>query len=114
MKRTIIFAAAIFTMALLTSSVNAQTADPGTGQQPGTKVNWVDANGDGICDNVGTSAQGVNRSGKGYGKKDGTGIQARPQDGTGYGAKAKNSTGNLGSCDGTSAGSQSRGRMGKK
>ena len=85
MKRTIFFAAALFTIFLLSSSSFAQTTDT-----PVTPhgINWVDANGDGICDNFGTANQGANRMGKGYGKKDGTGNPLRPQDGTGYGAKA--------------------------
>lgn len=103
MKRTaLFFAVAIFTMVLFNSSTNAQTAGNGNG----VKVNWVDANGDGICDNVGTSLQGVNRTGKGYGKKDGTGVRVQPQDGTGFGAKSGNLTG-TGAGDGTG----SKGKM---
>ncbi len=95
MKRTaLIFAVALFTIVLFNSNTNAQTTPTGV------KVNWVDANGDGICDNVGTSLQGVNRTGKGYGKKDGTGTQVRPQDGTGLGNKGGNQTA-TGTHDGT-------------
>ena len=47
MKRTaLIFAVALFTIVLFNSNTNAQTTGAGV------KVNWVDANGDGICDNV--------------------------------------------------------------
>ncbi|MCX7876051.1 MAG: hypothetical protein N2321_07790 [Melioribacteraceae bacterium] len=83
MKRTAIFFAILLGLFLVAESSNAQTVG---NQNKGAKTNWVDANGDGICDNVGTSAQG---SGKGYGKKDGSGTPAQPKDGTGFGAKNK-------------------------
>jgi len=100
MKRSAFFAIALFfSFLLFASSTNAQTTGNGNGN--GAKINWVDANGDGICDNFGTSLQGSN-SGKGYGKKDGTGTGTRPQDGTGYGKKGGNGTGlGTGVCDGT-------------
>ncbi len=98
MKRAAFLFAVIFSIALFTSSSYAQSTD---GTVPtGKGASWVDANGDGICDNFGTSNQGSLRTGKGYGKKDGTGNPARPQDGTGFGAKAGNATG-TGACDGT-------------
>lgn len=98
MKRTAFFAIAIFfSFFLFANSSNAQTKGNGNGNQQ--KINWVDTNGDGICDNYGTSLQGSN-SGKGYGKKDGTGTGLRPQDGTGYGKKGGLATG-TGTCDGT-------------
>jgi hypothetical protein len=50
------------------------------------RANWVDANGDGICDNFGTVKQG-NGNGHGYGLRDGSGAGVKPQDGTGYGRK---------------------------
>lgn len=78
------------------------------------RVNWVDKNGDGICDNYGTSAQGANRVGKGFGKKDGTGNPLKPQDGTGYGAQKGGKMGKANAyCNGT--GSQGkRGGKGKR
>ncbi len=102
MKRIIIIAAALFSLVLLSSTTNAQTIGKGQGKGlgKGLKTNWVDANGDGICDNVGTAKQGMNGAGKGYGKKDGTGNPLRPQDGTGYGKKAGAGSG-TGVCDGT-------------
>lgn len=96
MKRTALFIVTIFALFLIASTSNAQSV--GAPQQ-GSRINWVDADGDGICDNVGTANQGANRTGKGYGKKDGTGDPSRPQDGTGYGKKAGNAAG--GACDGT-------------
>lgn len=86
MKRTALFFAVLLTVFFVASASQAQTVGSGNGK--GAKTNWVDANGDGICDNVGTPAQGSNAAGKGYGKKDGTGNPAQPKDGTGYGAKA--------------------------
>ena len=100
MKRLALLTSVLFLAVLFTSNSFAQTTPAGPGKGPGTKVNWVDADGDGICDNVGTSNQGVNRSGKGYGKKDGTGNPVRPQDGTGFGKKGGNATG-TGIHDGT-------------
>ena len=69
-------------------------------------VNWVDADGDGICDNYGTVNQGSG-SGHGYGLKDGSGAGTRPQDGTGFGRinnAGANGTGTgtgIADCDGT-------------
>ncbi len=98
MKRTAFLFAVIFSIVLFTSSSYAQSTD---GTIPtGKGASWVDANGDGICDNFGTSNQGSLRTGKGYGKKDGTGKPVRPQDGTGFGAKANNVNA-TGTCDGT-------------
>ena len=109
MKRTaLFFAVALFTIVFFNSNTNAQTAGNGNG----TKANWVDANGDGICDNVGTSLQGVNRTGKGYGKKDGSGLRVQPQDGTGFGSKGGNATVS-GSHDGTGPKGASVGRRGR-
>lgn len=99
MKRTALLTlAVVLSVLFFASSAQAQTT--GNGQGKGVKTNWVDANGDGICDNVGTSAQGKMNSGKGFGKKDGTGNPLRPQDGTGFGAKNGNLTG-TGVCDGS-------------
>lgn len=85
--------------------VNAQTMQGVNNQGP----NWVDADGDGICDNVGTAKQGQgNGIGKGFGLKDGSGSGVRPQDGTGYG-KAAGAGNGTGDCDGTGTkGSQQR------
>ena len=102
MKRTTLVLAAVLSLVLLSTSSFAQATN-GTGSQgQGTQINWVDANGDGICDNFGTANQGSLGKGKGYGKKDGTGNPVRPQDGTGYGRKGGNAAANAtGTCDGT-------------
>ena len=68
--------------------VKAQTLQGTSTQGP----NWIDADGDGICDNVGTSARNQMKDVNGKGQKgnkkgglgDGTGL--RPQDGTGFGS----------------------------
>lgn len=71
------------------------------------RINWVDIDGDGICDNFGTENQG---SGEGYGRLNnnskgkgirgglGDGSGLRPQDGTGFGRGNGSRTG---TCDGT-------------
>ena len=124
--------AALSIVLLFTITMSAQT-QTGNGLAKGVKVqtattsaiqtglNWVDENGDGICDNYGTenqgSKQGLGRKGKGQGLNNGTGTRGgfgdgtgvRPQDGTGFGRKGGNATG-TGTCDGTGPkGSGSRG-----
>lgn len=112
MKKLVIFAAAILALTFLSSNSFAQSQ--GNGNHGAVKTNWVDSNGDGICDNVGTSLQGSSKSGKGYGKKDGSGNPVRPMDGTGFGKKAGNLTG-TGVCDGTGPkGTTARGYRGGK
>ena len=76
-------------------------------------ANWVDADGDGVCDNFGTVNQGQG-NGKGYGLKDGSGAGVRPQDGTGFG-KLNGGGNGTGICDGTGSSSKgSQKRSGKK
>lgn len=99
MKRLALLTSVLFLAMLFTSNSYAQSTPSGNGKNFGAKTNWVDADGDGICDNFGTNQQ-ANKSGKGYGKKDGTGNPARPQDGTGFGKKGGNATG-TGMHDGT-------------
>lgn len=112
MKRLMNLAVILLVLAVFTSTtfaqevntqarkmVKAQTMQDGSQ----TGVNWVDADGDGICDNYGTENQG---SGKGYGIKDGSGSRVRPQDGTGYGkvngaGSGSGSGSGSGVCDGT-------------
>lgn len=95
--------AQVKTKAAVKTQVKAQNASLNLNN--GTGPNWVDADGDGICDNFGTDKQGVNRQGRGYGKMDGTGTPLRPQDGTGFGAKRGGGIGTgTGVCDGTGSG----------
>lgn len=106
MKRLALLTSILFLVFFFTSHSYAQSTPSGNGK--GAKINWVDADGDGICDNFGTGQQ-ASKSGKGYGKKDGTGNPVRPQDGTGFGKKGGNATG-TGACDGTGPkGSANRG-----
>ncbi|MBI1932497.1 MAG: hypothetical protein HYS24_08165 [Ignavibacteriales bacterium] len=105
MKSLINLSVMLLVVSLLTTSVFAQQANNQTRNMvksqtlqtttPGS--NWVDADGDGICDNAGTGNQG---SGKGYGVKDGSGSHVQPQDGTGYG-KTNGAGNGTGVCDGT-------------
>ncbi len=54
MKNLINVALVLFTLALLSSSMFAQDRKlDGTGNPDAPKYNWVDADGDGICDNTG-------------------------------------------------------------
>jgi len=92
MKRTLMIALAMVVAVAATGY--AQSAPKPTAVGPA----FVDANGDGICDNwpgtgTGTQAKKGNR----YGPGDGTGLQGNgPRDGTGYGPGAKS-----GNCTGT-------------
>jgi hypothetical protein len=62
-------------------------------------ANFIDADGDGVCDNFGTKAGMQANRGKGKGPGNGTGNQGvGPKDGTGYGAGKGTGTG---TCDGT-------------
>jgi hypothetical protein len=62
-------------------------------------ANFVDADGDGVCDNFATKSGVQGKHGKGKGPGNGTGNQGvGPKDGTGYGAGTGNGTG---TCDGT-------------
>jgi len=107
MKRSALFLTVVLSIILLSTSSYAQTTPANPVRTPG--INWVDANGDCICDNFGTSKQGI---GKGFGKKDGTGNPLRPKNGTGYGSKAGNYTA-TGVCDGTGPKGNAR-RSGRK
>ena len=128
MKNILKLSAVLFFLALISNATFAQDAGNVTKQQV-RQANWVDANGDGICDNVGTAAQRQNQSkskkmnkgvkkaaGQGLangnmnGYGDGTGL--RPQDGTGFGKKNASGT-----CDGTGnagSGRKGSGRRGGK
>jgi len=111
MKRALMIALALLVATAATGY--AQTPPKAAGTGPA----FVDANGDGICDNyqagnrLGNGGQGKGKRG-GYGPGDGTGNQGvGPRDGTGFGAG--NGTG---ICDGTGpkgAGKQMR-RGGKR
>jgi hypothetical protein len=114
MKRFAIFAAAVGVLIVMAGAARAQTTSPPATTPSTVGPNFVDADGDGICDNcTGTprgQGQGQGRkSGKGrggYGPGDGTGSQGLgPRDGSGYGTGA-----GIGTCTGT--GPKGRGRRG--
>jgi hypothetical protein len=102
MKRTLVLAIGI--LVLSAAAMSAQS--PTTPQPPaGTTVgaNFVDANGDGVCDNF----QSGNRQGQGAGKAQ-RGKRLGPQDGSGFGAPAGAGTG-TGICDGSGPKGKGRG-----
>jgi len=64
-------------------------------------ANFIDADGDGVCDNFAAKSAVQGKHGKGKGPGNGTGNQGvGPKDGTGYGAGKGTGTG-TGTCDGT-------------
>ena len=102
MKRAWILAVGIVLMSAATTFAQAPT----TPQPPaGTAVgaNFVDANGDGICDTF----QAGNRQGQGGGQAQ-RGKRLGPKDGSGFGALAGAGTG-TGVCDGTGPKGKGRG-----
>lgn len=121
MKRIInISFAIVFVMALVLLTSNAASAQVKTAGQRGAL--FVDANGDGICDNVGTRAgQGMNKTTGGRGQ--GTGVCTGAGAGMGTGAGTGKGTGvctglgtgtgtgtGTGVCDGTGPKGAGRGR----
>jgi hypothetical protein len=89
--KTAVFAIAAITFMATAGFTNAQGKGPNT--NPGNHgALFIDANGDGICDNFNNTS--VGNPGKGNGKKNGTGK--------GFGMKNGNGSG---VCDGTGRGS---------
>ena len=111
MKRTLLSTLGLL---LLGSAITlAQQPPAPTAPPAGQRVspNFVDANGDGICDNF-QGRQGTRQQmRKGHGPGDGTGNKGvGPRDGTGYGARNGGGTGTCtGTCTGTGQGRQYRG-----
>ncbi len=98
MKKVLFIGLALVLVAA--ASAQAQTPPAQTGRQ-GTAVgpNFVDANGNGICDNFESGNRVANRAGRmgrgGFGPGNGMGNKGvGPRDGTGYGP-------GTGICDGT-------------
>jgi hypothetical protein len=112
MKRILLIALLVTATSAITASAQTTPAGPPAGTPGvGAGANFVDADGDGICDNFQTG-QGAGRraqAGKrgGYGPGDGTGRQGiGPRDGTGYGPGAQS-----GNCTGAGPqGNANRGR----
>ena len=106
MKRTIILAIGILAVSAATTFAQSPTTpQPPAGMTVG--ANFVDANGDGICDNFQSGAgQG---QGKGMARR---GKRLGPQDGSGYGAGSGAMVGSgngTGICDGTGPKGKGRG-----
>ena len=105
MKRLLIVAAVLGAATVMASAAGAQSATPPTTVGP----SFVDANGDGVCDNCTGTPRGQGqkvRKGKGgTGTGNGTGQQGMgPRDGSGSGR------GGGGNCNGTGPKGQGRGR----
>jgi hypothetical protein len=94
MKRTLLYTLALLVLgASLAAAQTTPPAGPPSGQ--GVGPNFVDANGDGICDLYQARQASGQTAGRGYGPGNGTGNRgAGPRDGTGYGA-------GRGTCNGT-------------
>ena len=101
MKRTWILALGILVLSASAAFAQAPTTTP-AGAAVG--ANFVDTNGDGVCDNF----QPGSRQGQGGGKAQ-RGKRLGPQDGSGYGAPAGAGTG-TGICDSTGPKGQGKGR----
>ncbi len=118
MKRLFILAFAVLIVGAISAAAQTPSQAP-QGQQKATAQsragtgagpNFVDANGDGICDNFQSGTRparaGGARRGGGYGPGDGTGNRGiGPRDGTGFGPGAGS-----GLCDGTGPKGFGRGR----
>jgi hypothetical protein len=104
MKRTLILALGILAVSASVAFAQAPTTpQPPSGARVG--ANFVDANGDGICDQF----QAGNRQGQGGGKAQ-RGKRLGPQDGSGYGAGSGAAAGTgTGVCDGTGPKGKGRG-----
>ncbi|MEN8191733.1 MAG: hypothetical protein ABFS12_02880 [Bacteroidota bacterium] len=126
MKNLMNLLAALLVLALFTTTTFAQQNPDGKGvKRNEVKSQWVDADGDGICDNFNKDNQEAQKvmtrnrknlrnkvgagSGEGNGYGDGSGL--RPQDGNGFGKQLGDGTG-TGECDGT--GPQGKGKRGGK
>ncbi len=96
-------------LALAVTTASAQTASPAQGPQAAPRVvgpNFVDNNGDGICDLYQSGARPGSGMGRGYGRGRGNGTHVGPQDGTGYGPGP---AAGGGTCDGTGPKGKGRG-----
>jgi len=106
MKRALILAVGIVALAAVTASAQAPTT-PQPPAKTAVGASFVDANGDGICDNF----QAGTRQGQGSGMAR-RGKRLGPQDGSGYGAGSGTGAGSgngTGICDGTGPKGKGRG-----
>jgi hypothetical protein len=101
MKRALVMALGL----VLAGTIAASAQSTPTPQAPKTGAAFVDANGDGICDNY----QGGTPGGKGNGQ--GRGKRLGPRDGSGFGAGSGVASGTgTGTCDGTGPKGRQMGR----
>jgi hypothetical protein len=109
MERLTIVAGALGTLLLVAGAARAQAPNPPPSQPPATVgPNFVDANGDGVCDNCAGTPKGKGQKARqgrsGAGPGNGTGnLGVGPRDGSGYGQAS-----GRGTCNGT--GQKGRGR----
>jgi hypothetical protein len=111
MKRALILGlGALLATATMAAAQGKPAAATQANRQATVGANFVDANGDGICDNFQNGTRGANGQGqgKGYGRGKGNGTHVGPQDGTGFGAAAGAGSG-TGICDGTGPKGKGRG-----
>jgi len=111
MKRALILGLGVLIVtAAIAAAQGKPVAAPQTSGQATVGANFVDANGDGICDNFQNGTRGANGKGQGIcrGRGKGNGTHGGPQDGTGVGAPAGAGTG-AGVCDGTGPKGKGRG-----
>ena len=96
MKRALVFTLGL--VLVLAATASAQTPAPQNPTRTTVGPNFVDNNGDGICDLY--QQRGGQRAGRGgYGPRDGSGNGGvGPRDGSGYGAGPQAGGG---TCDGT-------------
>jgi hypothetical protein len=115
MKRVLILGvAALIALVAVDASAQSRQAGPPVAGQAQTTVgpNFIDNDGDGICDRFQTgtrpgSGQGIaNGRGNGYGRGKGDGTRIGPQDGTGFGPGP---AAGGGTCDGTGPKGKGRG-----
>jgi hypothetical protein len=105
MKRALVLSMGLLIVLTMATTALAQTrAATATQRGTGTAMgaNFIDANGDGICDNYqaeNRGARGAAAGRGGYGPGDGTGNSGvGPRDGSGFGSGSAAGTG---TCDGT-------------
>ena len=85
MKRVLILGLeALIVTAAMAASQGRPAAAPKTGGQTTPCANFVDANGDGTCDNF---LDGTRGAGQGMGRGKGDGTHVGPRDGTGAGTR---------------------------
>ena len=101
MKKALILGLGVFiVLVAVTASAQSRPTTAPAGQGTTVGPNFVDNNGDGICDNfqAGTPKGPGQGRGRGYGRGMGNGTHVGPQDGTGFGPGAQAGGG---TCDGT-------------